>query len=68
MNQAEARLRVWERLRVTTSADVALGDWVLDETDDEADQRRMLKACKQVAATIDKNVAKMRARANARKK
>jgi hypothetical protein len=62
MNQADARLRVWERLRATAMNDVSLGEWVFDEADDEPTQRRLLKACKQVAKSVDRIVAKTRAR------
>lgn len=61
---AEARLIIWERLAVTAREDGRNVDWADDEPDgegyDEPAVRRLIKASKDVAISIDKRVATAR--------
>lgn len=58
MNQVQARIRIWKRLATTAIAELD-EDWIHDEGVDEADERRLVKASKQVAKSIRRMVARM---------
>jgi hypothetical protein len=53
MTQTQARRRIWERLAATARADIDNADWMLNETEDEADYEKLELACTQVADSID---------------
>jgi hypothetical protein len=53
MTQTEARQEIWKRLLVTVINDEQMvGDWA--ENHNDLDQRRLEKACAQVARTIER--------------
>lgn len=58
MKQAEARAIVWRRLATTAINDIDNCDWIDDEAEHEADRCRLLKACKQVAESIETRLHK----------
>lgn len=59
MNMREARVRVWQRVAATVKNDIAIGNWVFDESDNEDDHKRLLQACEQVARTVQAMVRRM---------
>lgn len=52
MTSAEARRIVWERLATTAVNDADTGEWVEGYSDNEADQVKIIDACKDVATMI----------------
>lgn len=54
MTKQEARRRIWERLAATARNDIAIGDWMYDEANTDADIDRIQEASEDVARVIER--------------
>lgn len=61
LNTLEARRHIWQRLAITAREDGIQVAWD-EEGFDEPSVRRLRRASKQVAASIDKRVSRMKGR------